>query len=62
MFKLKDKWIRLKEFIKECRRVLVVTKKPSKEEFKSIVKATAIGMAIIGAIGFIIHMFKSIFF
>jgi len=55
------KWlIRLKSFILECRRVLRVTKKPTKEEFKTIVKASALGMAIIGAMGFIIHMIRSL--
>lgn len=52
---------RLKEFSHECRRVLKVTKKPNKEEFKTIVKASGIGMMIIGAIGFVIHMFKAVF-
>jgi protein transport protein SEC61 subunit gamma-like protein len=46
----------LKTFIRECIRVLRVTKKPTSFEFKSIVKITAIGMAIIGLLGFIIRM------
>ena len=53
--------LKLKGFIQECKRVLIVTKKPSKEEFKTIVKAAGIGMMIIGAIGFIIHMFQAVF-
>jgi len=52
---------RLKEFTRECMRVLKVTKKPNKEEFKTIVKAAGIGMMIIGAIGFAIHMFNAVF-
>ncbi len=52
---------RLKSFIMECMRVLKVTKKPSKDEFKVIVKASGIGMMIIGLIGFIIHMLKLFF-
>lgn len=52
---------KLKEFIRECRRVLTVTKKPDKIEFKTIVKASGIGMMIIGAIGFVIQMFKVVF-
>ncbi len=47
---------KLKSFFIECQRVLSLTKKPSKEEFKTIVKASALGMAIIGALGFVIHM------
>jgi len=45
---------RLKEFIAECKRVLLVTKKPDKEEFKVTVKVSALGIAVLGAIGFII--------
>ncbi len=51
-----------KEFIKECRRVLKVTKRPDKEEFLTIVKATLLGMAIIGGAGFIIHMTRVLVF
>lgn len=52
---------RLKSFIMECKRVLKVTKKPSRDEFKIIVKASGIGMIIIGLIGFIVHMLKLFF-
>ena len=52
---------KLKDFIRECKRVLTVTKKPNKEEFKTIVKAAGLGMMIIGAIGFVIHMFNAVF-
>ncbi|MDD5178083.1 MAG: protein translocase SEC61 complex subunit gamma [Candidatus Nanoarchaeia archaeon] len=41
-------------FLRECKRVFQVTKKPSKTEFMAIVKVSAIGIAAIGAIGFII--------
>ncbi len=42
--------------LKEYRRVLKITKKPSMDEFKSISQVTAIGLAIIGLIGFVINM------
>ena len=45
-----------KRKLKEYARVLRITKKPSKEEYKSIVKASALGMVIIGLVGFVIHM------
>ena len=48
---------KLKAFIEECRRVLLITKKPTGEEFKTIVKVSGIGMLVIGIIGFIIQMF-----
>ncbi|OQD59697.1 protein translocase, subunit SecE [Methanobrevibacter arboriphilus JCM 13429 = DSM 1125] len=41
-------------FFKECKRVLKVSKKPSKEEYVNFSKVTAIGILIIGVIGFII--------
>ena len=53
---------KLKTFIQECRRVLQVTKKPSSLEFKTIVKASGLGMLIIGLIGFIIQMIKILIF
>ncbi len=49
-------------FIKECGRVLKVTKKPNKAEFKTIVKVSALGMAIIGLIGFLVLLTKQSIF
>ena len=51
-----------KQFIIECQRVLRVTKKPSNEEFKTIVKISGLGLLLIGAVGFTIHLFKQLFF
>ena len=45
---------KFKKFIKECVRVVKVTKKPSNMEFKTIVKVSAIGMLAIGFMGFLI--------
>ncbi len=53
---------RLKRFWIECGRVLKVTKKPDGKEFKLIVKISAIGMALIGIIGFILSFLKEIVF
>lgn len=47
---------KIKRFAKECRRVLKVTKKPSNEEFKTIVKVSGAGMLIIGLIGFLLQL------
>ncbi|MFH1072617.1 MAG: protein translocase SEC61 complex subunit gamma [Nanoarchaeota archaeon] len=52
--------VRLKEFIQECKRVLLVTKKPDKEEFKVTVKVSALGIAVLGAIGFIISIISQL--
>jgi len=56
MAKLAELGIRFRSFVKECSRVLQITKKPSTEEFKVIFKVTAAGVALIGLIGFIINM------
>ena len=61
--KPKRVWLeKIKVFIKECRRVLRVTKKPDKVEFKTIVKVSGLGIVIIGVIGFLIFFIKEIFF
>jgi len=50
---LKEK---LNNFIIECMRVLRVTRKPTNEEFKVIVKVSGIGIVLIGLLGFILQM------
>jgi protein transport protein SEC61 subunit gamma-like protein len=57
-----SRWQKFKAFLVECQRVLRVTKKPSREEFKTIVKISAIGMAIIGFLGFFVHFVKELIF
>ena len=52
-------WSKFKSFIIESKRVFKLTKKPSKEEFKMVSKVSAIGIGIIGLIGFIINMIAS---
>jgi len=52
----------LKDFITECKRVLMITKKPDKEELKTIVKISGLGILIIGLIGFLIHLIKEVLF
>jgi len=48
-----------KKFLNECKRVLRVTKKPSREEFRTIVKVSGIGILLIGLIGFVFQMIKN---
>jgi len=49
-----------KRFLKECIRVLKITKKPSNMEFKTIVKVSGLGMIIIGMIGFVLQLIKQV--
>jgi protein transport protein SEC61 subunit gamma-like protein len=53
---------KIKRFLKETHRVLRITKKPNKEEFKTTVKVTGLGAAVIGVIGFIIFLIKQLLF
>ncbi len=43
-------------FIKQCQRVLKVSKKPDREEYINVAKVTGIGIILIGVIGFIISI------
>jgi len=45
----------IKSFLKQCERVIKVARKPNREEYLNFAKVTAIGIAIIGAIGFVIY-------
>lgn len=56
MVSLREILIKLKNFITELKRVWIVTRKPTKEELKTIVKVTGIGILIIGLLGLIINM------
>ncbi len=53
---------KLKNFVKECARVLKITKKPTKEEFKTISKVSGLGILIIGLLGFIVHLIDVLIF
>lgn len=53
---------KLKNFIRECVRVLKVTKKPTSEEFKTISKISGLGILVIGLIGFLVHVVDVLIF
>ena len=42
------------KFIKDAKRVLKVSRKPDKEEYFDFAKITALGILVIGVIGFVI--------
>lgn len=56
---------KLGSFFVQCKRVWHILKKPTNDEFKSISKISALGILVIGALGFliadIISFFKSFF-
>ncbi len=52
----------LKSFYKKCKRVWFALKKPTKKEFEMTSKVSAIGIAILGIIGFLISiLIKTLF-
>ena len=51
---------KLKTFIRESIRVFKITRKPTKQEFSVIVKVSAIGIGVIGLVGFIITIAKDL--
>ena len=53
---------KLRAFIGECRRVLTVTKKPTRDELVTIVKVAGIGIALIGLIGFVLQIIDKLIF
>lgn len=55
---IKDK---LERFWTENKRVIRVTKKPDKEEYKIISKVSAIGILIIGGLGFLLALTEEYF-
>ncbi len=51
----------IKSFSKQCIRVWHLLKKPPKKEFITISKVSAIGLGVIGLIGFIIALVMGFF-
>ncbi|MDP7520722.1 MAG: protein translocase SEC61 complex subunit gamma [Candidatus Pacearchaeota archaeon] len=50
-----------KSFFLKCRRVWLILKKPTRKEFETITKVSAIGIAILGLLGFLISTFMKAF-
>jgi len=58
--KMRSYWIRFRRFINECKRVMKVIQRPSKEEFITTAKVSAAGIAILGLLGFILSMIQQL--
>jgi protein transport protein SEC61 subunit gamma-like protein len=52
---------KIKSFVIQCKRVWLALKKPTKEEFVKVAKISAVGIAVLGVIGFIISLIVNIF-
>jgi protein transport protein SEC61 subunit gamma-like protein len=46
----------LKSFFEKCKRVWMVLKKPSKDEFTKIAMVSAMGIVVIGVLGFLVSI------
>ena len=46
---------RLRRFAIQCVRVLKITKRPDRDEYRMLVKVSGLGIAVIGVIGFLLH-------
>ena len=54
-------WNSTKAFFVKCKRVWHVLKKPTRKEFETIAKVSAIGIVILGVVGFFISMIMKMF-
>lgn len=52
---------KLKAFIAKSKRVWLILKKPTRKEYEMIAKISAIGIAIIGVVGFLIAIIMQVF-
>lgn len=52
---------KLKSFFGQCRRVWTVLKKPTRQEFLTISKISALGILAMGLVGFLIGAIMKIF-
>lgn len=51
----------IKSFLVQCKRVWQILKKPDSNEFKTTSKVAAIGLGLIGLIGFLISIIINLF-
>jgi protein transport protein SEC61 subunit gamma-like protein len=51
----------LKSFVEKCKRVWMIMKKPTRQEFLQVAKVSAVGILIIGILGFVISIIMNIF-
>ena len=54
-------WQKIVIFYSQCVRVFKITKKPDRQEFITVTKIAGVGILIIGAIGFLVHLLGQFF-
>lgn len=53
--------LNIKERLENYRRVLMVSRKPTMEDFKLTAKISAVGIIAIGLVGFVIYLLSVLF-
>ena len=51
---------KIKNFFESAKRIILISKKPSKKEYWTMAKIVGIGMIVIGVIGFIVRIIMNI--
>ncbi len=59
---IKSSLVSTKSFLLKCKRVWSVLKKPTRKEFEMTTKVSALGILIIGLVGFIISIIMTYVF
>ena len=59
---MKQAFVNLRSFFIKSKRVWYALKKPTKEEFFTVAKISALGILVIGALGFAISVVMKVFF
>ena len=54
-------WIKSKTFFIKCRRVWHALKKPTRKEYEQVAKVSAIGIVLLGIIGFLVSLVMKAF-
>ena len=49
-----------RSFLVECKRVLTITRKPTKQEYWTIAKITGLGLVLIGLTGWLVSLLRLI--
>lgn len=49
-------------FVIQCKRVWHILRKPTRKEFLAVTKISAIGILLVGVVGFVISIFMGYFF
>jgi len=49
---------KIREYITAWRRILILARRPDEEEFYLLTKLNLLGFALVGGLGYIIHMIR----